>query len=230
MTTKGKLSTAALQFQSKPLEDVPFEQVAKGIAPFPLSTFENFLRVERAEENLDFYREVLDFKESFDSDKVNGSVETKYIYIVQKYIEPGSDFEVNIPGDMKDHIIGAQKEKRISGDVFDDAQREILGVMHTDKYPRFLKLLKSTNLNDDLASQAVRLGVSLFMIGVIICLVFIGVQIYATNELESRSSTTLQTLSEPYFRFLAMPFFFSRHGFYCLREVPFMRNMCCRRE
>mmetsp|Transcript_5800 Transcript_5800/g.6689 ORF Transcript_5800/g.6689 Transcript_5800/m.6689 type:complete len:317 (+) Transcript_5800:147-1097(+) len=203
-TGSKKLSTIlALPIGKKKIsiDDVPIEDVVKGKAAFPLSTFGTFLENEQAEENLLFYRDVDDFKEHFEP----GSGTEKPI--VAKYIVDGSDYQINIPGPMRVSVVKqAENSADVKETIFDASQDEVLAVMASDKYPRFISTLKTYNLSDKLAQGAFRLGLIIFMIGLLISGIFIGIQFYAINELETRSSPPLETLNNRFWRFLAMPF------------------------
>eukprot|EP00510_Aplanochytrium_minuta_P001831 CAMPEP_0184011660 /NCGR_PEP_ID=MMETSP0954-20121128/3953_1 /TAXON_ID=627963 /ORGANISM="Aplanochytrium sp, Strain PBS07" /LENGTH=310 /DNA_ID=CAMNT_0026291507 /DNA_START=43 /DNA_END=974 /DNA_ORIENTATION=- len=203
MSTAISVSPA---FSSTPkFDEYPFEEVARGMAPFPLSTFDNFIYSEQAGENLDFYREVDVYKKNFElKNKKTLSLFTK---IMETYIVPGSEGEINISGDMRESLLEAKASELISPDVFNEAQRTVFAVnVASDKYPRFLDLIRSTNLNDKLATGAQRLGRSFLFLSVLIVGTSIGVQYYAESELERRDSRALEIMNNRFWRLLAFPF------------------------
>merc|ERR1711915_286599 len=79
--------------------------------------------------------------------------------------------------------------------------------LKTDKYERFLNRLKTSNLSKRLASGAWYFGLQLLLFGILLSGAIIGVQFYAVLQLEtSEESKVLETISNRFWRLLAMPF------------------------
>uniref|UniRef100_A0A7S3PFG5 RGS domain-containing protein n=1 Tax=Aplanochytrium stocchinoi TaxID=215587 RepID=A0A7S3PFG5_9STRA len=148
------------------VDGVSFEEVATGVAPFPLSTFESYINDELAGENLDFFRDVRTFKAKYEkydagtlaSDPVKSEFIRSCFNIIDRYVAPGSEYEVNLSGENRkkllENVFNVEQENSVvSSDIFDSAQQEIFGLMAVDTYPRFLRLLKSRNLSDKLARE-----------------------------------------------------------------------------
>eukprot|EP00510_Aplanochytrium_minuta_P003944 CAMPEP_0184017744 /NCGR_PEP_ID=MMETSP0954-20121128/7726_1 /TAXON_ID=627963 /ORGANISM="Aplanochytrium sp, Strain PBS07" /LENGTH=216 /DNA_ID=CAMNT_0026299053 /DNA_START=126 /DNA_END=773 /DNA_ORIENTATION=+ len=174
----------------KRLEDVPFEEILNGRAAFPLSSFESYLKTQMAEESLFFYSDVQDFKQEVEDRDLEKEAKVpieKVKEIVDTYIKPAAELEVNIPGDMKEDTL-EKVEKVVEGalpltvDLFQEPEVEVKNLLFSDKYPGFIKTLKTTNLSDKLAAQAVWFGLSLLMIGMMISIAFIVLQYYVEND------------------------------------------------
>jgi len=142
------------------------EQVVLGEAPFPLSTFESFARGEFAGENVDFVREVAAFKTLFEKysepafldEATQEEILEAFQHIIGNYIASGSVSEVNLSGTARKIIMDwSDKTARDNivqaKEAFNAGQQEILGLLATDTYPRFLNLLRSRNLTDTLAKE-----------------------------------------------------------------------------
>lgn len=128
-------------------------------APFNLATFERFCRRNYAEESLDFWKQVQQLRKmasTLDDIPASGGSDPfrmKVVWILATYVEQHSEFEINISSSQRQHTIDRVKhflcedqtclqrqDYKSRGIVaFDEAQREIVKVMMTDLWPRFIE-------------------------------------------------------------------------------------------
>jgi len=95
--------------------------------------FTNFLCLQFCVENLFFWEAVQAFHAVPEHDVKK---EAKIIY--DKYLSPGSTYEVNIPVTVKKAVEAKVKENIFSNTMFDDAAAQTLKLMELDSYPRFV--------------------------------------------------------------------------------------------
>lgn len=151
----------SLKVESYPLLDSLLAR--KGFEPFTLSTFAEFLEIERSEENLMFWVEVERLKAKGDSEDLvlfskGQPVLPAYraepgkwmAEICTQFVMNGAPHEINISHNQKDSLLKAVKSSQVepAPEIFNDAQNEVLGLMRRDAYPRFIKRFTTTNLNE----------------------------------------------------------------------------------
>lgn len=128
-------------------------------APFNIATFERFCRRNYAEESLDFWKQIQQLRKmaaTIDDGPVSGDSDPfrmKVAWILATYVEQHSECEINISSSQRQYTIDAVKhflcedqtclqrqDYKSRGIVaFDQAQREIVKVMMTDLWPRFIE-------------------------------------------------------------------------------------------
>eukprot|EP01155_Anaeramoeba_flamelloides_P011746 Anaeramoba_flamelloidesa329336_65.p1 GENE.a329336_65~~a329336_65.p1 ORF type:complete len:231 (+),score=61.42 a329336_65:92-694(+) len=104
--------------------------------PNALNQFRSFLKLEFADENIDFWNEA----EQYQSYK-NGHEDQKYIAkrIYDKYISAKAGREINIEHGIKVEISDKIREGLIDRDLFVGAKNCIENLLLNDKFTRFLE-------------------------------------------------------------------------------------------
>jgi hypothetical protein len=102
------------------------------------SAFQAFMQRSHAEENVDFWTSVRDFKH----DVRGGSLTENELFeaakiIFDKYCKEGSEHQVNLPCSMRSVLQTAFDEKDIKADLFDASMDEIYRLMERDNYAKF---------------------------------------------------------------------------------------------
>ena len=100
------------------------EEVLKGDAPFPLILLLRFISQVFSDENVYFYRAVEEFKD-------RPHVVTRD-EIVNTYVRPGSDREINISSGCRDALLRQQNE--VNRGLFDSAQEEIVELVKVIRF------------------------------------------------------------------------------------------------
>ncbi|KAJ3446265.1 electron carrier/ protein disulfide oxidoreductase [Anaeramoeba flamelloides] len=104
--------------------------------PTAVEYFKEFLCEQLNQENILFFLEVKEFKNSFQNEKKTMKASKK---IYNKYIKPGSLFEVNIDYSNRQEIIELIQNKKISLDMFDQAQEIVFRHMENNSFSQFQK-------------------------------------------------------------------------------------------
>ncbi|KAG8555911.1 hypothetical protein GDO81_017857 [Engystomops pustulosus] len=100
---------------------------------YGLSAFQNFLKMEFSEENIEFWMACEDYKKAKSPAKL--AAKAKKIY--EEYVQTEAPREVNI-----DHFTRAVTIKNLvepSPSSFDLAQKKIFALMEKDSLPRFVR-------------------------------------------------------------------------------------------
>lgn len=71
------------------------------------------------------------------------SLESNSSAIKQKYLEPGSEYEINVDYALVSDITDAINSGEVTKTIFQDAKQWIYELMRTDSYPRFIKQQKA---------------------------------------------------------------------------------------
>lgn len=100
--------------------------------------FRNHLKKEFSVENLDFYDEVMNFEETWDT-STPVERQNNCIRIYQLYVRENSLFQVNLSCENVKKIWQKIDMMFISKYMFEEAKKEIVNLMRTDSFPRFLK-------------------------------------------------------------------------------------------
>ncbi|XP_043941182.1 regulator of G-protein signaling 5-like [Protopterus annectens] len=111
---------------TEPLESVL--SCKKGFA-----AFQNFLRLEFSEENIEFWLACENFRKS----KSSGKLEKKAWMIYEEFIKNDAAKEVNLDHETKE--ITRKNLQQVTHTCFDLAQKKIYNLMESDSYSRFLK-------------------------------------------------------------------------------------------
>lgn len=100
--------------------------------PTGLSMFNVFLKKELADENIQFWVAVNNFK----SDVSNAAAKDLY----DKYISESAELQVNVPGKMRKQVNKlVAGEAAVGADIFEGCQTEIYKLMVRDNFARFKK-------------------------------------------------------------------------------------------
>lgn len=101
-----------------------------------VTAFRAFLLQEYSAENIEFWLACQRFK----SQKIRKSEDRKVaaLEIYEKYLADGAPNEVNLPSESKERLVEALG-REVDAHLFDIVQQEILNLMQSDTFPRFLK-------------------------------------------------------------------------------------------
>ena len=184
----------------------PLEKVIMGDeVPFPLNLLDTFAEQELSSENVEFYREAQRYTTSPELQLRDG--------IVDNYVRPGSDREINISSNARTEILERQKnEPEPKKDVFVNAQGEVFELIKRDTFPRFKRKIQETNLNFKTASQATMLGLKFLLFAVVLTVVTFALQITCDPSIVPPSPSTefctsIEILGNRFWRLLAAPFY-----------------------
>ncbi|XP_037349471.1 regulator of G-protein signaling 3 isoform X9 [Talpa occidentalis] len=100
---------------------------------YGIAMFQNFLRTEFSEENLEFWLACEDFKKVKSQSKMTAKAKK----IFAEYIATQACKEVNLDSSTREHTKGNLQS--VTRGCFDLAQKRIFGLMEKDSYPRFLR-------------------------------------------------------------------------------------------
>ncbi|KAJ3429055.1 electron carrier/ protein disulfide oxidoreductase [Anaeramoeba flamelloides] len=120
--------------------------------PTAVEYFKEYLFQEMCQENILFFLEVKEYKNSFVNEKKMISMANK---IYKKYIKNGALFEVNIDYSCRDDITKKMNGKNIDKHIFDHAQSIVFIHMDHNQFGQFKssklyqELLKKVNSNDE---------------------------------------------------------------------------------
>ena len=110
--------------------------------PTGLSMFDTFLKKELADENIQFWTAVNDFKETVSKESAQA--------LYEKYISEAADLQVNVPGKMRKAIKAVVDGEEITEDIFEGSQNEIYKLMVRDNFARFKKTEEFKNFFENL--------------------------------------------------------------------------------
>ena len=173
--------------------------------PFPLNLLDTFAEQELSSENVSFYRQAEQYTQEPEVPKRDG--------IVDEFVRPGSDREINISSDARTEILERQRnEQEAKEDVFRNAQAEVFDLIKRDTFPRFKRKVQETNLNYKTAQEATMLGLKLFVFATILAAVTFALQITCDPKIVAPSPETefcgsIEVLSNRFWRLLAAPFY-----------------------
>ena len=102
-----------------------------------LEEFTQFTLTEWSVENVLFYVAVEDFKITF-RDTPSTAFE-KARYLSGQFIKAGAHIEVNIDSELRISILNMIRDEKLSGDMFDLAQRSVYELMEKDSFPKWQK-------------------------------------------------------------------------------------------
>jgi len=175
-----KTGTNTKSSKQKPeIEEILFN---KRLAPLGRSDFEQFLKNEFSEENLEFWLEAQQFKEEVEGkqtgespvvvrDAMSKNPSKIQLEIVDKYVVIGSEKEINIEGNERKKIIKNKPESEVlqyTPNLFDKAQDEIKLLMARDSFVRYLEKFAKTNISKEEVDSRFRVGFSWLLFGVIL--------------------------------------------------------------
>jgi len=100
-----------------------------------MSAFRAFMRRSVAEENVDFWIAVRDFKQQ--GEQAGGDLYEKAIIIFERYCKEDSDHQVNLPCSIRTSLHKSIDEKDVHANLFNDSMGEIYRLMERDSYARF---------------------------------------------------------------------------------------------
>ena len=116
---------------------------------FGKSMFRHYLQKNFADENIDFWVDANEFKETYsgsmveisgsDSDRGKDDIESSAKDIFDKYCHEDAERQVNLPHAIRSSIENSIKEGEVSESLFDVAIHEIYNLMVRDNYLRFKK-------------------------------------------------------------------------------------------
>ncbi|XP_053549748.1 regulator of G-protein signaling 1 [Bombina bombina] len=101
--------------------------------PVGQAVFQDFLKSEFSEENIEFWLACEDYKRTRASDELRSKADIIY----QEFIQPDANKQVNIDFITRNLVTSQLLEP--SPNVFNEAQKMIYVLMERDSYPRFLK-------------------------------------------------------------------------------------------
>lgn len=101
--------------------------------PITLVYYKSFLDKRLCSENLRFWIVINNYHEKFEN--INPDYAMK---IYKKYIEDGSEYEVNVSASQKRKIKDLLDKNKINIDIFDEAQNEIFKLMITNDFDKFV--------------------------------------------------------------------------------------------
>lgn len=104
---------------------IDFEGVVRNqrAAPFTSENFRNFLRQEYAEENLEFYEEVEEFRNTQREETESTGSQEKAKELTEKFIKESAEKQVNIAGELREEIVATvEGGPAVPKGVFDEAQ------------------------------------------------------------------------------------------------------------
>ncbi|KAJ5074232.1 electron carrier/ protein disulfide oxidoreductase [Anaeramoeba ignava] len=102
-------------------------------SPIGIENFSEFLRQSWNQENIMFYLQVDKFRKNIDQDSLE--IPAKGIY--EKFIKPGSLFEINIDSKSRDQIINMIENNNFEIDMFNDAFETVFKHMEQDNFIQF---------------------------------------------------------------------------------------------
>ncbi|KAJ3430896.1 electron carrier/ protein disulfide oxidoreductase [Anaeramoeba flamelloides] len=145
-----------LKLEKKKITFESLEQLFK--VPRAMEYFKEFLFQQFNQENIMFFQEVKIFKHGYRSEKQMIKTARK---ISEKYIVPGSIFEINIISEMRKKIINNINTKTYSGSMFDEAQLAVFNHMNLNSWHAFTqsvlfqKLEKVLNEDENFTAQSI---------------------------------------------------------------------------
>nr|XP_033818110.1 regulator of G-protein signaling 1 [Geotrypetes seraphini] len=104
------------------------------------AAFNEFLKSEFSEENIEFWLACEDFKKTKSSDKLPSKAEMIY----QQFVHPDAAKQINIDFNTRKNITTQVLQPSLTS--FDEAQKKVYLLMERDSYPRFLKSEAYLNL------------------------------------------------------------------------------------
>jgi len=135
--------------------------------PVTKAEFRAALRVEASEENLDFVEAIQKLRLKFS--------ESDAAMVVEQFLKPGSDLEVNISAKARQQVLDADP---LTIEVFQQAEQEVKELLSTDSFPRFLDSLSRTNLAERNAKWRMCVGLIFLFLGVAMSLAMIVMTIF----------------------------------------------------
>lgn len=99
-----------------------------------MQTFRSFMKQNFAEENVDFWVSVNEFKNSEENQE---ETRNRASNIFDIYCKDGAKCQVNLPFEMLSHIEKSLSEPLIHRNIFDESMNEIYKLMVRDNYARF---------------------------------------------------------------------------------------------
>lgn len=163
--------------------EISVDEVLFDVREFPLTRaeFKKYLEEVHAEENLDFWVEIQKYKEGRlkETSKLNGK-EVRVIKdpeavedvpdaktIVENFVgEKAKVVYVNLSSSLTDQLLGASEAELPS--KFNEAQREVRGMMTGDMFYRFVREKLSTNISTSEANFRTRIGVVTSLLAVLL--------------------------------------------------------------
>lgn len=100
-----------------------------------MQTFRSFMKQNFAEENVDFWISVNEFKKNYEDNQEESRNKASNIYEV--FCKEGAKCQVNLPFDMRSHIEKSLSETFIHHNIFDESMDEIYKLMVRDNFARF---------------------------------------------------------------------------------------------
>ncbi|XP_063056915.1 regulator of G-protein signaling 8 [Engraulis encrasicolus] len=105
-----------------------------------MAAFREFLRSEFSEENLEFWLACREYRESTSS--ARRFLRATEIY--QEFLHPTAEKEVNLNQRTRDRVKGQMASASALPRCFEEAESEVLRLMETDSWHRFLKSTSSS--------------------------------------------------------------------------------------
>ena len=110
-------------------------------------SFETLLKKHFAEENFYFLEVVIELKKLEDNTEQSQSsraakCQNKIEEIIAKFVRPGSEYEINLPQDMRETILQnfqSETSKESFSDLFSAAQTEIVQLLNQNYLEKFLE-------------------------------------------------------------------------------------------
>ncbi|KAJ6233693.1 electron carrier/ protein disulfide oxidoreductase [Anaeramoeba flamelloides] len=111
--------------------------------PIAIAYFKEFLCQELNQENIMFFQQVKIFKQESNTKK---QIRKNAKKIINKYIKPGSLFEINIISQSRKRILKQHKEENYDLNMFDKAQEAVFYHMKLNSWRPFLETNSYKNL------------------------------------------------------------------------------------
>ncbi|CAG8780243.1 5725_t:CDS:2, partial [Gigaspora margarita] len=109
------------------------------------NNFQDYLKSQYCEENLDFYMDVVQYRELFDSSDIIINDDIREISSTAKYIwnyyldSDTSSKPLNVPQDLANQCRQKIDSKMFTNDIFDKLQQHCFDLMVQDSLPKFLR-------------------------------------------------------------------------------------------
>ncbi|KAF0521034.1 developmental regulator flba [Gigaspora margarita] len=109
------------------------------------NNFQDYLKSQYCEENLDFYMDVVQYRELFDSSDIIINDDIREICSTAKYIwnyyldSDTSSKPLNVPQDLANQCRQKIDSKIFTNDIFDKLQQHCFDLMVQDSLPKFLR-------------------------------------------------------------------------------------------
>ena len=103
--------------------------------PQALQVFKEYLVTELALENLLFMQQIREYQSANDPKKAGNIIKE----VQASFINANSEYEINITSGTRKRLLEKVKTGSIDKDLFDEAAKEVVQMLKSDVFPRFVK-------------------------------------------------------------------------------------------